>query len=95
MIVFDEETVAVETQTSFIKEFKIPPDAKYGAYMIYIKTTYNENVASASAWFEVSRKSFLTTDPNTIIDIIPFLSIFLTISVIISIAKFFSFSYVS
>ena len=78
VIVFDEETVAVETQTSFIKEFKIPPDAKYGAYMIYIKTTYNENVASASAWFEVSRKSFLTTE-NIWLIIFIFIIIFILI----------------
>ena len=55
----EEETIAIGTQTSFVKIFRIPQDAKPGDSILYVKTTYNGNVASASAWFLVKRKSFL------------------------------------
>ncbi|VVB82383.1 Nucleoporin autopeptidase [uncultured archaeon] len=47
------ETIAVETQASTIKEIRIPKDAKIGRYILYVKTTYDEKVSSSSAEFNI------------------------------------------
>ena len=57
-IIAEHETVAVATQTTFSKTFNIPEDAKYGRYVLYVKATYNEKVASATAWFNVGKRPF-------------------------------------
>lgn len=62
IIISDEETLAIETQASFVKMFQLPLDIKYGTYIFYIKTTYNGEVASASAWFTVGRKLLSNTE---------------------------------
>ncbi|HUW43918.1 MAG TPA: hypothetical protein VMV95_03085 [Bacillota bacterium] len=54
-VLHETEMVFVETQTTFIKSFKIPIDAKHGKYIFYVRTTYNENLASGSAWFNVGK----------------------------------------
>ncbi len=61
-ITTEEETLAVETQASFIKTFKIPGNAEYGNYIIYLKATYNGESASASTWFIVGKTVFLKTE---------------------------------
>ncbi len=53
IIISEQETKAVETETSFIKTLKIPEDTKPGAYIFYVKASYNGEVASASTWFSV------------------------------------------
>jgi hypothetical protein len=53
-ILEDKETIAVETQTSWVKRFKIPSGVEYGKYVLYVKTTTEEGkVASASDTFNV------------------------------------------
>ncbi len=53
LILQEKETVAVETQASFIKEFLIPEDVNYGTYILYVRVTYNNEIASASSWFDI------------------------------------------
>ena len=53
-ILEDKETVSIETQTSWIKRFKIPSGTAYGKYVLYVKTTTQEGkVASATDTFDV------------------------------------------
>lgn len=55
-IVDNEESIAIETQASFIKTIQLPRDIAYGYYLLYIKVSYNGNVASASDDFSVAEK---------------------------------------
>ena len=52
-ILREQETIAVETSTSFIRSFKLPEGVSSGKYFLYVKTTYNGLVASASSQFNV------------------------------------------
>jgi len=52
-IISEHETRALETETSFIKELKIPSETEAGNYLLYIRAIYNGKVSSASAWFEI------------------------------------------
>ena len=60
VIVSEEETLAVETRTSFIKTFEIPENIKRGRYLFYTRIIYDEQLASASAWFNVGRNFYWT-----------------------------------
>jgi hypothetical protein len=51
----EQETLAVETQISFIKNFKIPENIKQGNYMFYVKANYDGKVGSASNWFTITK----------------------------------------
>jgi len=82
IIVSEQETLAVETRTNFIKKFEIPEDIKFGKYIFYVKVTYDEEVASASAWFSVGKKPFFT------LRIILIIGIILVIILIIMLYKF-------
>ena len=59
VIVTEHETVTVENQTDFARGFVIPKDVKEGDYLFYVKVTYVDKLASASAWFKVRQKTFL------------------------------------
>jgi hypothetical protein len=53
----NKETVAVETQASFVKTFVIPADAKSGQYSLNAKLTYSETKqATAGDSFKVAEK---------------------------------------
>jgi hypothetical protein len=52
-IVSETESLAIETQSSFIKKIKVPENTKEGMYVFYVKASYNGKVASASDNFEV------------------------------------------
>lgn len=52
-ILREQETIAVETSTSFVRSFKLPEGTGSGKYFLYVKTTYNGLVASASSQFNV------------------------------------------
>ncbi|MEK6827173.1 MAG: hypothetical protein AABX99_01680 [Nanoarchaeota archaeon] len=56
-ILHSTEEVAVNTKLSFVKEFIIPPGTKLGQYVLYIKITYTDLVASASVWFNVGTQT--------------------------------------
>jgi len=80
-ILSNSETRAVETETSFVKEFQIPEDRIPGIYIFYTKATYNGEVASASEWFAIKEGAFLKTERNS-------LAIFLAISILVIILVF-------
>ena len=56
-IIFEEETIAVETHTSYIKEFDIPSFVKTGTYTFGVKSIYYDGksdiIATSSAWVYV------------------------------------------
>jgi len=54
LIFSEHETIAVETQTSFVKSIKLPENIKEGKYILYISATYNNERASSSSFFEVT-----------------------------------------
>jgi len=58
-IIFENEIIELESQIKFTKSFKIPQEAKFGEYVFYVKTTYEEKVASASALFNVGERPFI------------------------------------
>ncbi|MCK5449541.1 hypothetical protein KAI32_01625 [Candidatus Pacearchaeota archaeon] len=54
VILFEEEVKAVETSLNFLKTFHIPSDILPGKYLIYVKVSYSDQVAGASAWFNIN-----------------------------------------
>ncbi|MFH1425272.1 MAG: hypothetical protein ABIG28_00895 [archaeon] len=64
-VIFEnEEVVAVDVQTSFVREFKIPEDAEIGNYVLYVPVKYNGNSGSASQLFEVSGNEEIRKEMN-------------------------------
>jgi uncharacterized membrane protein len=59
-IISEQEVIAVETRTSFLKKFRIPENVKSGKYVFYVKVTYNGEVTSSSTWFNISKKQFFS-----------------------------------
>jgi len=53
VILNQSDTVAIQTQTSFIKSLLIPNDAPLGHYILYVKANYIGKVASASTGFDI------------------------------------------
>ena len=79
-ISIDEETIAVEGQTNYIKVFRIPEEIKEGDYNFYVKTNYEGKSASASRSFIVSRKEAKKID---FIRIIPLLYLVIIVVIIL------------
>lgn len=52
-IVKETESLAIETQATFVKKISVPEGANAGNYVLYVRATYNGKVASASDNFEV------------------------------------------
>jgi len=76
--IFEEhETIAIETQTSFIKRIHIPEYIEHGNYILYIRAIYDGEVASASARFEVA-KSKVALSEKVFIVIFVFLIIIIS-----------------
>jgi len=73
----EQETIAVETKTGFIKKFTIPEDVPDGKYVLYVKATYNGNgkVASASDMFTIGETSILTTGNILVIILISIIAL--------------------
>lgn len=59
-ILCETETIFVETQTSFTKSFEIPRNIKSGPYIFYVRTSYNGEIASSTAWFNIGKTSFMS-----------------------------------
>jgi len=53
VLLSEKEIVAVETQASLVKIFKISKDAKPGDYILYAQVKYDGEVASSSAFFKI------------------------------------------
>lgn len=55
-ILMESETIAIETQSSLSKIFKISENTPTGDYVLYVKTTTPEGeVASATEWFSIGK----------------------------------------
>ncbi len=52
-----QETLAVETQASFIKTLAIPSSIPDGNYIVYVRADYQDTSAGASAFFTVKSSS--------------------------------------
>jgi len=50
----NKETFTVEEKKNFIRNFKIPNNAKEGAYILYTTIVYNEKTASSTAQFIIA-----------------------------------------
>jgi len=51
------ETIAVETQASSLKTIKLPQTLPPGYYIVYVRATYEGQVASSSEWFSVDKEA--------------------------------------
>jgi len=78
IIASEHETIAVETQASFIKRFKMPENAEKGDYFFYVKATYAGETSSASARFTIG-KEIGSTGKNVLITAIIFIILILAI----------------
>ena len=57
--VSESETKIVEVKETFIKAIEIPKNLDSGKYVLYVQVNYEDNVASASVWFNLfSKKVF-------------------------------------
>jgi len=85
-ILYETETIFVETQTSFVKSFEIPKNIKSGTYIFYVRTTYNGEVASSTSWFNIGQKSlasFILRNLNLIGIILGIISTFIILIIIL------------
>jgi hypothetical protein len=53
VILNQSDTVAIQTQSSFIKSLLIPANAPLGHYILYVKASYIGKIASASTGFDI------------------------------------------
>jgi hypothetical protein len=53
VIVNQSDTVAIQTQTSYIKSLQIPSNAPLGNYILYVRANYLDKIASASTDFQI------------------------------------------
>ncbi len=58
IILYEEETNAIETHLDTVKEFNFPKDILPGDYVIYVKVKYGEEIASATQWFSIEEECF-------------------------------------
>jgi len=47
------DSIAIQTQASFVKNFQIPTDAQLGHYLLYVRADYAGKIASASTGFQI------------------------------------------
>jgi len=71
-VLTEKETIAVETKVGFLKRIKVPENVDKGKYILYVKVSYNEKFASATATFNVIKKE---TNMLVVLAIIVFLGI--------------------
>ena len=83
-IVRKTESLAIETQITFLKRIMIPKNAPLGNYALYVKATYDVKIASASDGFEIV-SSMVTSKEKLYIVIIVILSIIISLIVYLAI----------
>lgn len=66
----ETETLAIETQITFLKEIYIPEKTKTGNYVFYVRAIHDGKVASASDNFEVVSSKVTTREKIYIVTII-------------------------
>ncbi len=84
-MISEHETMAVGTQATTIKIFRVPRDIKYGKYIFYVKATYDGETASSSAWFNVGEEPFFSKE--TLISILLILIITVTLIIAVCLIK--------
>jgi len=57
VIAESDELIAVDVQTSLLREFKMPLTIAAGDYVLYANVGYNGKTGSASQWFEIREKT--------------------------------------
>ena len=77
-IVKETESLAIETQATFIKRIKLPQDAILGNYVLYVRAVYSGKVASSSDNFEIVA-SKVTSKEKIYIVIIIILAVILSL----------------
>ena len=87
IIFAEQEVVAVETQTSFVREFKIPEGSAPGNYIFNVKISYfdgiKDNVQTSSTWVRVKNKyEYIIIYPIIIIIILILISVIFYLKVI-------------
>ena len=56
-IVNAQEILKIDGILDYTKSFYLSPDTKPGVYIFYMRVTYQDDLASSSAWFSVGDKS--------------------------------------
>lgn len=56
-ILFEQDSLAVETSANFLKGIEIPLNVPFGKYVFYVRANYANQTAIASVLFNVGRKS--------------------------------------
>ncbi len=74
------ETLAIETQTSFVSVIDIPQDVLYGKYVLYVEANYEGKVASSTANFEIVENA-ITQNEKIFIGIIIILVMLLSLGI--------------
>ena len=76
----ESESLAVQTQTSFIKKMTTPQNIKLGDYAFYVRATYDGKIATASDNFKIVSSS-MTSMEKVYIWIIIILSVIIALIV--------------
>lgn len=82
----EHESLAIETQATFIKRINTPEDAPYGQYILYVKAIYDNKTASSSDNFEITSVK-ITSREKIYILIIIILGIILSLIVYYILSK--------
>lgn len=61
-LISEQETLKIEGKKVFTKDFKIPEDAKFGRYILYVKLDYENKIASASDLFTIGKPSLINEE---------------------------------
>ena len=65
VVLEESETVAVQDQTSFNKEFYLPQDLEDGSYVLGLEVVYVNSVAVSSSTFDVVRETAVQAVPES------------------------------
>ena len=79
-IAIESESLAIETQITFLKRISVPEGISLGKYILYVKVDYEGKIASASDNFEIV-SSIVTFREKLYIVIIIILSILLSLMI--------------
>lgn len=61
-LISEQETLKIEGKKVFTKDFKIPEDAKFGRYILYVKLDYENKIASSSELFTIGKPSLINEE---------------------------------
>jgi len=61
-LVSEQETLEIEGKEVFTKDFKIPEDAKFGRYALYVNLDYENKIASASDLFTIGKPPLINEE---------------------------------